>query len=147
MRIFPKTKILLATAVCLLALNWWDQGVDAQLNALPEFSAMTQEQIQKVQLQSAAETIILEKEDDVWWLRAPIQAKADQARVKALILNFRKSISMDVLLERENQEQYGLDAGNGIVAEFWTNSQEPEISFTLGFDFCGHHQYGRCALA
>ena len=66
-------------------------------------------------------------------IKAPFEAKADQARVKAL-LQFRKPIAMDVMLERGEEKQYGLDASHSIVVELWGSEAAPIISFALGYD-------------
>ena len=88
----------------------------------------------RIELSQAGEKIVLEKDNAVWMVRSPFEDKADQARVMSMILNFRKGISMDVLVDETEQDAYGTDATNGIVVEIWGQNSEPEISITVGFD-------------
>ena len=88
----------------------------------------------RIEFSQAGEKIVLEKDNAVWMVRSPFEDKADQARVMSMILNFRKGISMDVLVDETEQDAYGTDATNGIVVEIWGQGSEPEISITVGFD-------------
>lgn len=131
MRILPKTKALFVVVLVLLLANLW-KGDSPVQGELPKLSGVSKDLFQKIELTQSGQKILFEKENGVWFLRAPSQAKADQARVKSLLLNFRKEIAMDVMIEKGNEEDYGLDASHSIVVELWTEGTEPAISFTLG---------------
>ena len=100
MRLATKTKSLALIALLLGGLNWFDLGMASRdLQSLPELKAMTKDEILRFEITNQQGKIALEKEGESWMIRSPIQAKADQARVKSLLLNFRKSISMPISCE------------------------------------------------
>ena len=131
--IHTKTKALAVVFVMMLGLN----GIESQpieREALPQIEGISKDLMQRFELTQMGQKIRFEKQEGVWMIKAPFEAKADQARVKALLLQFRKPISMDVMLERGEEKQYGLDASNSIVVEIWSDGSEPIISFALGKD-------------
>ena len=65
---------------------------------------------------------------------SPEKGKADTARIRSLILNFRKPVPMDALIDTNNEKEYGLEGGNALVVEIWTEGGDPKISFLLGAD-------------
>ena len=130
-----KTKALLAVAVVVLGLNFYTpSGLEPALSELSSIAALTKDEMTRIELTQAGEKIVLEKEAGIWRVTAPYADKADQARVISMILNFRKGIAMDVLVDETEQEAYGTDATNGIVVEIWGANAEPDISLTVGFD-------------
>jgi len=131
--IHTKTKILAAVFLCFLGLNGMDSQ-PMQSETLPRIEGISKDSIQRFELTQLGQKIRFEKQEGVWMIKAPFEAKADQARVKALLLQFRKPISMDVMLERGEEKQYGLDASNSIVLEIWGEGATPVISFALGKD-------------
>ena len=101
---------------------------------MPEILGISKDSIMRFELTQLGQKLRFEKEGGVWMIKAPFEAKADQARVKALILQFRKPIPMDVMLERGEEKQYGLDASHSIVVELWAKEELPIISFAIGYD-------------
>ena len=131
--IHTKTKALAVVFLMMLGLN----GIESQpieRETLPQIEGISNDLMQRFELTQMGQKIRFEKEEGLWMIKAPFEAKADQARVKALLLQFRKPISMDVMLERGEEKQYGLDASNSIVVEIWSKENEPIISFALGKD-------------
>ena len=132
--ISTKTKLLGGIFLLLLGLQTIEPA-PMIADALPVIEGVSKDDISRFELTQLGQKIRFEKEIGTWMIKAPFVAKADQSRVKALLLQFRKSISMDVMLERGEEERYGLDASHSIVMEVWTaDTKEPTISFTLGND-------------
>ncbi|MGC6507936.1 MAG: DUF4340 domain-containing protein [Myxococcota bacterium] len=130
-----KTKALVAVAIVVMGLNvYTPSGFEPDIAELNSIVALTKDQMTRIELSKAGEKIVLEKDNLMWMVRSPFEDKADQARVMSMILNFRKGISMDVLVDETEQENYGTDATNGIVVEIWGQGTEPDISMTVGFD-------------
>ena len=132
MKILGKTKILMVGCALLLALNIFDDDAELSMDALPEIASLVKDDVQRIEMSTATDKVILLKEDGQWIMEAPFKGKADQARINALILNFRKGIPMDALIDSGNEKDYGLDSGNAIVVEMWGEGTEAEISFLLG---------------
>ena len=128
-----KTKFLGIIFLLLLGLNTFEPK-SMVASSLPQIEGISKNTIQHFELTQLGQKIRFEKQDDVWMITAPFSAKADQARVNALLLQFRKPIIMDALLERGEEKQYGLDASNSIVVEVWSDQSTPIISFSIGFD-------------
>lgn len=156
MKLHLKTWALLGLAAVLLALNLVDRGTGERLAAqLPVLPAIDRELATKIELSSAIEKIILEREppgDDVpqqlgavgdWEITGPVQGDADQMLVRSLLSQFRKDVPIDVKVDEGNLEDYGLDATNGIVVELWEGEGEPKLSFTLGYDAPGGSSFIR----
>lgn len=131
--IHTKTKILAGVLVLLLgAYSIEPEPMIA--DKMPEIVGVSKDTITRFELTQLGQKLRFEKENGVWMIKAPFEAKADQARVKALLLQFRKPIAMDVMLERGEEKQYGLDASHSIVVELWGSEAAPIISFALGYD-------------
>ena len=138
MKFLLKTKMLLASALVLGGLTFWElRPKENPKSSLPVIEALIKDDIQRVALTSMGNTITLEQ-SDVWTQVAPLNGLADEARINAMILNFRKPIEMDVLVETDPDKggkSYGLDSSNAIVVEMWgIGDTEPSISFLLGND-------------
>ena len=129
-----KTKMLVGFFVFLLLLNVVKIGGNTELERLPVLSELHKDEIARIEISDASQKIILSKEDGVWMMTAPEKGKADFARIRSLILNFRKPIPMDALIDTNNEQEYGLDSGNALVVEMWTQGMEPQASFVLGAD-------------
>ena len=138
MKFLLKTKVLIASALVFGGLTFWDLKPQVSpKSSLPVIEALIKDDIQRVALTSMGNTITLEQ-SDVWTQVAPLNGLADEARINAMILNFRKPIEMDVLVETDPDKggkSYGLDSSNAIVVEMWgIGDAEPSISFLLGND-------------
>lgn len=141
-----KTTVLAVVAALLLVLNLLDTGTSQRLSdTLPILEAVPREQATRIELSTATTKVVLEavpldgeagigEEGVRWTLTSPIEATADQQAVKALLLNFRKAVPLDVKVDEDNDDEYGLDAGNGVVVEVWKGERDPAVSFTLGND-------------
>ena len=130
-----KTIVLFVIALLLLGLNFLsEEGLAPLPNKLPQIPAMTKDQITRIELTSMGEKVALERDSNGWRILSPITARADQARINALLLNFRKPISMDIAVDEQNSDKYGLDSNNGIIVDVWTEGISPKASFTIGFD-------------
>lgn len=131
--IHTKTKVLAGVLVLLLgAYSIEPEPMIAE--EMPEIVGISKDSILRFELTQLGQKLRFEKENGVWMIKAPFEAKADQARVKALLLQFRKPIPMDVMLERGEEKEYGLDASHSIVVELWGAEERPIISFALGYD-------------
>ena len=127
MKVQLKTWGLLALAVVLLLLNVVDQGSGERLAAqLPSLAALEREQATRIEVSSATEKVILEREETPEavaelgpWVtgssRGPFKGEADQMLVRSIVSQFRKEVPIDVKVDEGNLEDYGLDATNGIV--------------------------------
>ena len=131
--IHTKTKLL--AGVLVLMLGAYSIEPEPMIaDEMPEIVGVSKDSITRFELTQLGQKLRFEKENGVWMIKAPFEAKADQARVKALLLQFRKPIPMDVMLERGEEKQYGLDASHSIVVELWGSEERPMISFALGYD-------------
>ena len=152
----PKTLVLAVVALLLLALNLIDQGTSARLNErLPQIVALQKDAVRRIEISTAVdktviESVATEAEAGVdagrrWKITAPIQADADQVAVQALLANFRKEVPLDVKVDLGNLDDYGLDAGTGIVVEIWTEADgaAPSLSLTVGQDAPGGSTFVR----
>lgn len=131
--IHTKTKILAGVLVLLLGAYSVDQE-SMIAEEMPEIVGISKDAITRFELTQLGQKLRFERTQGVWMIKAPFEAKADQARVKAMLLQFRKPIPMDVMLERGEEKEYGLDASHSIVVELWGEGLQPIISFALGYD-------------
>jgi hypothetical protein len=146
MKATQKTVLLAAVAGALLALNLVDSGTGARLaEQLPTIEALPRDEVTRIEISTAVNTVVLEgdriegadgagEDKRLWRLSAPIEGEADQVAVRTLLNNFRKDVTLDVKVDEGNLEDYGLDANNGLVVELFRGGDEPDLSFTLGFD-------------
>ncbi len=142
MRPTQKTIVLFVAFVVLVAMNFVDVGTGYRLSEqLPALSSLDRKAVDRIELSSATWKIVLEGIDEdtdsekptkVWRLRAPIEGDADQIAVRTLVAQFRKEIPLDAKVDAGNLDQYGLDAGGGLVVEFFEGGEEPAVSFTMG---------------
>jgi hypothetical protein len=155
MRPTQKTIALFVVALLLVGLNLLDRGSgERTTEALPAISAMVREEVARIEISTAIEKIVLVRKTGPgesgaldgagrWHLIAPIEAVADQVAVRTLLNNFRKDVPIDVKVDKDNLEDYGLDAGNGIVVELFGAGSTPTISFTVGTDAPGGSSFVR----
>lgn len=142
--IFTRKTLLLAAVVAVLGLlNLLPTGRTGAEDALPTLVAVDRDAVSRVEISDAVNKVVLKHEDGAWRVTAPYDAPADEAAIKALLATFRKEIAVDVQVDRDNYDQYGLDAGKGIVFEAWTTSDEPALSFTVGLDANGGSSFVR----
>ena len=142
MRPTQKTIALFVVFLVFVALNVVDVGTGQRLSEqLPSLPALDRKSVDRIELTTAHEKVVLEgvledavnKPEMVWHLKAPIEGDADQIAVRTLVSQFRKEIPLDAKVDAGNIEDYGLDAGNGLVVELFENgSKEPTVSFTMG---------------
>ena len=117
-----------------MALNFLSFGQNTELETLPVLSELFKDDISRIEISDPTKKIILSKEDGEWLMISPEKGKADTARIRSLILNFRKPVPMDALIDTNNEKEYGLEGGNALVVEIWTEGGDPKISFLLGAD-------------
>jgi hypothetical protein len=134
MKLLLKTKILGCIVIALLLLNYLNVGQGHSAKSLPVLEELFKGDISRIEISQASEKIILSKEEGTWVVVSPNKGKADLARIRSLILNFRKPIPMDALIDTNNEEKYGLEGGNALVVELWTEGAEAKVSFLLGAD-------------
>lgn len=138
MKILLKTKMLMALTLGLSIATIMELQPDSTTETLPILPEMLKDDVQRIELTQQGNKIILEKSNDEWIQVSPLNGVADWARIKAMVLNFRKSIAMDVLVDpnpTEDGKAYGLDASNAITVEMWkSNASIPDISFEIGQD-------------
>lgn len=138
MKILLKTKMLMTLSIGLSIVTIMDLRPDTTTNTLPVLVEMLKDDVQRIELTQQGNKIVLEKSNDEWIQVSPLNGVADWARIKAMVLNFRKSIAMDVLVDpnpTDDGKTYGLDASNAITVEMWkANASIPDISFEVGQD-------------
>jgi len=142
MRPTQKTIALFVVFLVFVGLNFIDVGTGQRISEqLPTLAALDRKTVDRIELTSAHEKVVLEgimeesgsKPVMVWHLKAPIEGDADQIAVRTLVSQFRKEIPLDAKVDAGNVEDYGLDAGNGLVVElFEGGSSTPTVSFTMG---------------
>lgn len=131
-----KTKALFVVAMLAMGLNLYSPNqFQTDVSELVMIPPLPKEQMTRIEITQSGEKVVLEQSPGGWIVQSPYTSKADQARVMSMILNFRKGIPMDVLIDSQNYDTYGLDSSNGIVVEIWeSGSENPAVSFTLGSD-------------
>ena len=142
MRPQQKTIALLVVFLVFVALNLVDRGTGQRITEqLPALPALDRDDVSRIELSTAVHKVVLESVDEerpdgetvkVWHLVAPIEGDADQIAVRTLIAQFRKEIPLDARVDAGNTDEYGLDAGNGLVVELFEGEGEPAVSFIIG---------------
>ena len=155
MMITRRTVTLLAVFGALLAINLVDRegSLSAMSAAVEEGEAMASfepEDVTRIELSTSAQKITLKQQPGAeggaaqWQVVAPFNAKADQARIQSFLALFQKGLPLDVQVDTENFDKYGLDATNGVVVEIFTGEPDtPLISFTVGYDGPGGSSFIR----
>jgi len=139
-----QTKVLLGLVASLTLLNFFHPTQSKQRHSpLPELSALSKDTLERIEITTRMEKTVLVKRSDGWHVTAPFQARADQALITSLILTFRKANTVDVRVDSDDYEIYGLTGSDGIVAEFWVDQEEPALSFTVGNDAPGGSSFIR----
>ena len=97
MRLHRNTVILffLATFLFVVNLLLQDDGSFSSQKELPSIPAISKDEVQRIEITHKGEKIVMEKKED-WEIVYPNSEKADVSRVNSLLLNFRKSIDMDI---------------------------------------------------
>ena len=141
MKILLKTKLLVVSAILLSGVALWEMQPDlGAASELPSIVAVDKNELVRIELTEMGNTITLEKQGEkgVWMETAPLNGVADLGRIQSMVVNFRKEIEMDVLVEANPANEgkaYGLDASNGITVEMWFKEDaSPSVSFVLGKD-------------
>ncbi len=139
MKLLNKTKFLLVFAVLMGGVSTWEVvSPDTSEITLPRLNPILKDEIQRIELTQVGNTIVLENNVGNWTQVSPLAGSADWPRIKSMILNFRKSIPMDVLVElnpEDDGKEYGLDASNSITVEMWSeDGSDSTLSFVLGYD-------------
>lgn len=146
MHLTPKTIALLVLALLLVALNVADPGSQPSFSeSLPTISDEIADDVRRIEISTTSSKLVLQKdENESWRVTAPFEARADRARVRTFLNVFREPVIADVRVDEGEEDRYGLDAGNGIVAELWTDDgAEPLVSYTVGFDAPGGSSFIR----
>ncbi|NOY27813.1 MAG: DUF4340 domain-containing protein, partial [Oligoflexia bacterium] len=158
MRLTSKTWLLLVVAVLLLLANVLKLGGGPTADLLPTIVALRPQQITRIELSNSVRKVVLVPQDDAavaatvdsadpqersWRLLAPIQAAADQQMIRSLLAAFRQDVPIDVRVDQGNLEDYGLNAGNGIIVELWAGGDLPKVSLTVGSDAPGGSNFIR----
>ena len=139
MKILLKTKLLLILSVCLvIAVVIELQSASVSGDSLPGLVEILKDDIKRIEITHQGNKVVLEQLESDWVQVAPFNGTADWARIKSMILNFRKGISMDVLVDpnpKDDGKLYGLDASTAITVEMWkSDGSSPDLSFELGND-------------
>lgn len=128
--------LLVAAAVLALLLLVPASRHAGQVD-LPVLSALEADAVTRIELTKAGQPTVMERQDDRWWLRQPLQAEADASTIRAVLRGFAQDVPIDLRIDEGNLEDYLLDDSNNIHAEFFTDSEEPALSFVLGKDLAG----------
>ncbi|MFT4974737.1 MAG: hypothetical protein ACI8S6_000620 [Myxococcota bacterium] len=146
MHLTSKSIGLLIAALLLLVLNLADPGSQPTFSEpLPSIAGDIADDVRRIELSTSSSKLVLQRDEGgEWQVTAPFSARADRARVRSFLNVFREPLDADVRVDEGNPEEYGLDAGGGIVAELWTDEgAEPAISYTVGFDTPGGSSFIR----
>jgi hypothetical protein len=136
---FPSrtTRILLAAVLALGALLAVPTRRNTGQEDLPSLAAVNLEDVTRIVLTRAGQPTVMEKEEDRWFLRQPLQAAADTASIRSLIRGFTKPVPMDLRVDEGNLEDYQLDDSNNVTVELFTDGTEPTVAFVMGKDLAG----------
>jgi len=137
MRLSRTTTILLAVAALLAVLLLLPSNQHAGQTDLPVISAIDPTAVTRIQLVKAGQTTVIEREDDRWYLRQPLQAEADSSSLRSLVQTFTKDVPIDLRIDEGNLEDYLLDDSNNVGFELFTGGSEPAISLVMGKDLPG----------
>ena len=159
----PQTWALLVAALVLLAMNLLDLAPGGDADALPRLAAVSPEQVSRIELSNSVDKIVLVPDEAApqdagtaegvsasstaegrrWRLLAPVEGRADQQMVQALLSAFQEDAAVDVRVDQGNLDSYGLEPGQGVVVELWAGAQAPALSFTVGLDSPGGSSFVR----
>ena len=128
-----KTWLLLGIFVGSILLNVFASSSTSEIKQLPTIPALIKDDIRKIVLTYPQESIVFEIQDGVWNITSPVQQKADYARLRAMFLQFRKEIPMDMLVDQGRNSDYGLDANSKITVELWSKNTKKNDTPTIGF--------------
>ncbi len=131
------TLALLAAAAVLALVLLLPSSQHAGQTDLPIITAIEPDQVTRVELTKAGQTTVIEREDERWYLRQPLQAEADASTMRSLLQTFTRDIPIDLRIDEGNLEDYQLDDSNNIGFELFTGGDEPAISFVMGKDLRG----------
>lgn len=150
MRPTPRTWLLLVVALLLLAMNLADLLPADDPDAMPALASVPADQATRIELSNSVDKIVLVPgEPDPaggprpWRLVAPVEARADQQMVQALLSSFQQPATVDVAVDQGNLDSYGLEPGQGVVVELWAGGEQPALSLTVGLDTPGGSSFVR----
>ena len=146
MKILLKTKALFVISILSISLNFVPLSNHSMSVSLPNIPSIVKEDVTRIQLTQQGNSIVLENQGGEWFMVAPLQGRADHARVKALLMNFRKTIQMDALIEHHPKDEgaaYGLSGTDAIVVEIWTDAAQVATSLLIGQDAQGSSSFIR----
>jgi hypothetical protein len=110
---------LLAGLIGLLAVDLWVHhqatADQAPLPAIPKVDPLT---VHRISLTEGDTLVVLERQTaDDWQITAPFAYPADHASVQGILGALREGVPMDVQVDREDFETYGLQSPDAILVE------------------------------
>jgi len=145
MKLTKKSASLLTTAALLagISLAWPANRTVTEI--LPTVSAVSFSSVTSFQITvgSSPTMTISRAGEDSWELTEPISGPADAQAVRSLLRHINRGFEFDVRVDSENYDQYGLDNGQRVLFEIFSNSDVPTHSISIGSDTFGGGSFVR----
>lgn len=87
--------------------------------------------IQKIEIKTLAETVILQRESDAWKIVAPAEFPANADRVNVLLNDAKNAKATEFVDAAAGQLSFGFDRPN-VMLSFWKNGEENPIQLIVG---------------
>jgi len=99
----------LVLLIIVIALLWFSQREPATSQTNTKISDLTAAEIHSIQIQRAKNSIILERQQDQWFMTAPFEARANKTRTKLLLSLLSSEVSGQFQpLDQASLSQFGL---------------------------------------
>ena len=131
-------KLLLVAGFLSIILLFGPQG-DERLEELPRIEGFKPSGVERVEIGvGAASKIALVREgEEAWRIEQPLTGEADVLSIESMLDLFEKGLPMDVLVDSEEVDTYGLSNSDKILVEFFGVNEIPLGGFALGWDAPG----------
>jgi len=131
-------KLFLLAGALLLVLFFGPQG-NIKLEELPRIEAFKPSTVERVEIAVGADSkIALVREgEEAWQIEQPLRGEADALAIESVLELFKKGLQMDVLVDSEELNTYGLSNSDKVVVEFFGLNETRLASFSVGWDAPG----------
>ncbi|MBT3220970.1 MAG: DUF4340 domain-containing protein, partial [Proteobacteria bacterium] len=136
------TLALVLLALALVFIDFYAHvRPQAEPDQLPGIAAVKASEVDELTLTRGDQRLVLEKQEGLWMLTAPIEYRANEQAVHTLLASLKEGIPFDVRVEEGNLDRYGLDASNCIFVQI--DAAGSLTAFYVGNNAAGGSTYVR----
>jgi|GEM_PF-5208764 len=145
MKLTKKSISLIACAVIMAGISMLGSTERSEVNSLPAIAAVSFANITSFQITvgNSQRTTITRIDNESWELTEPFNGPADSQAVRSLLRHVNRGVEFDAMVDSENYDQYGLDNGERVLFEIFSNSDLPTLSLYIGEDTYGGASFVR----